>query len=35
MGNSNAGRPGGPLRARTRAPFISIQPERLAGGLHA
>ena len=35
MGNSNAGRRGGSLHARLRAPFISIQPERLAGGLHA
>ncbi len=35
MGNSNAGRRGGLLRARIRAPFILIQPERLAGGLHA
>ena len=35
MGNSNAGRLGGLLRAHIRAPFISIQPERLAGGLHA
>ena len=35
MGISNAGRPGGPLHARIRAPFISIQPNELAGGLHA
>ena len=35
MGNSNAGRLSGSLHARIRAPFISIQPDGLAGGLHA
>lgn len=35
MGNFYAGRLSGSLRARIRAPFISIQPDGLAGGLHA
>lgn len=35
MGNSNAGRLSGSLCTRIRAPFISTQPDGLAGGLHA
>ncbi len=35
MGNFNPDRRGGPSRTRERAPIFSIQPERLAGGLHA
>ncbi len=35
MGNFQLGRCRDPSRTRLRAPIFSIQPERLAGGLHA
>ena len=35
MGNFDLDRRGGPERTFARAPFMTTQPDRLAGGLHA